>query len=237
MTKGKKAEKPPIEKQVYNYLEKNPNFLTEHPDLLEQFQLTHGSGEAVSLIEHQVQLLREKNTELIRQMHQLVQIAGENEKLMSRLHRLSLKLSPIEILADFFTTLAAELASEFNAEQLYVGLFCELQETDPIPSVNQLNVDDPELKRFTVFLDNGETACGRLNRDKLEFLFGDDGNDVKSTALVPLGEQAEYGFLAIGSVDPSRFFPGMGTLFLELLGDVVSHRLAESKLAPRRRTA
>ena len=70
-----------------------------------------------------------------------------------------------------------------------------------------------------------------------EFLFNDAAATIRSTALVPLGEQAQYGFLAIGSVDPNRFFPGMGTLFLDLLGEVVSYRLAQSKLEQRRRTA
>jgi uncharacterized protein YigA (DUF484 family) len=237
MTSGKKTAISKIEKQVYKFLEKNPDFLAEHPELLEQLHLTHNSGEAASLIEHQVIRLREKNSELSRQMRQLVHIAGENEKLMSRLHQLSLRLAAIDNLTDFFTTLSGVLAEEFNAEQLYVGLLCELQDAADSDLINQLSADDPELKRFAVFLDRGKTACGRLNRDKLEFLFGEAAGIIKSTALVPLGEQAEYGFIAIGSADPNRFFPGMGTLFLELLGDVVSHRLAESKLEPRRRFA
>ena len=237
MSKGEKPKRSMIEEQVYRYLEQNPRFLTEHPDLLEQVQLKHVSGQASSLIEHQVSLLRDKNSELTRQMKQLSQIAGENEKLMSRLHRLTLKLAPLEDLPEFFTTLKIELADEFCADQLYVGLFCELQNTDPIPAVNQLDVEDSELKQFSTFLDNGNTACGRLNGDKLHYLFGQRADSIKSTALVPLGEKSEYGFLAIGSADPSRFFPGMGTLFLELLGDVVSERLAASNLEPHRRSA
>ena len=232
-----KRGKSLIEEQVYRHLEKNPDFLTQHPHLLELVQLKHGSGQATSLIEHQVAQLREKNSELGRQMQQLIQIAAENEKLMSRLHRLSLRLSALENLSEFFTTLEIALASDFDAEQLYVGLFCELQSDDPIPSVNQLNGDDPELKQFSAFLDGGETICGRLKQEKLTFLFADFADEVESTALVPLGKNSEYGFLAIGSGDPNRFYPGMGTLFLELLGDVVSHRLAKSKLEPRRRSA
>lgn len=237
MSSDRKPGKSLIEEQVFRYLEQNPEFLTQNPDLLQQVKLKHASGQATSLIEHQVMLLREKNSDLARQLTQLKQIAGENEKLMSRLHRLTLCLASLENLSEFFSTLATELDAEFNAEQLFVGLFCEMQNIDPICPVNQLNVDDPELKQFSAFLDSGETACGRLNRDKLEYLFGQGADEIKSTALVPLGEQAEYGFLAIGSADPSRFFPGMGTLFLELLGDVVSHRITESKLEPHRRSA
>ena len=120
MSKGRKPKRSLIEEQVYRYLEQNPEFLIQHPGLVEQIQLRHGSGQAASLIEHQVSLLREKNNELSRQMQQLAQIAGENEKLMSRLHRLTLTLAPLEHLSEFFSTLALDLASEFDAEQLYV---------------------------------------------------------------------------------------------------------------------
>ena len=237
MSKGGNPGKSLIEEQVYRHLEQNPEFLTEHPGLLEQVQLRHSSGKALSLIEHQVALLRTKNSELTRQMKQLSQIAGENEKLMSRLHRLTLRLAPLENLSEFFSTLATDLGAEFNADQLFVGLFCELQSIDPLPSVKQLDHNDSELQQFAAFLDNGKTDCGRFNAEKLGYLFSNDADEIKSTALVPLGEKPEYGFMAIGSTDPSRFFPGMGTLFLELLGDVVSHRLAESNLEPRRRSA
>jgi uncharacterized protein YigA (DUF484 family) len=41
---------------------------------------------------------------------------------------------------------------------------------------------------------------------------------VQSCALLPLGER---GLVAIGSHDPNRFYPGMGTLFLRLMGDTL----------------
>ena len=43
--------------------------------------------------------------------------------------------------------------------------------------------------------------------------------------------------MAIGSSDSARFYPGMGTLFLDLLSRVVSHRLELAQPAAQRRTA
>ena len=43
--------------------------------------------------------------------------------------------------------------------------------------------------------------------------------------------------MAIGSSDPARFYPGMGTMFLDLLATVVTRRLALEEPDRQRRTA
>ena len=71
--------------------------------------------------------------------------------------------------------------------------------------------------------------CGRLSESKLDFLFGSKARWVQSTALIPLGEKGAIGMMAIGSSDPARFYPGMGTLFLDLLANVISATLADDQ--------
>ena len=44
-------------------------------------------------------------------------------------------------------------------------------------------------------------------------------------ALVPLGTNAENGFLAIGSADADRFHPGMSIEFLTRIGELVAGAL------------
>jgi uncharacterized protein YigA (DUF484 family) len=58
------------------------------------------------------------------------------------------------------------------------------------------------------------------------FLFHDDSDEIGSLALVPLGENAQIGFLAIGSADADRFHPGMSIDFLARVGDLVAGALA-----------
>jgi len=60
---------------------------------------------------------------------------------------------------------------------------------------------------------------------QLEFLFRDDAAEIGSVALVPLGEQSQIGFLAVGSNDADRFHPGMSIDFLARLGDLVAGAL------------
>ena len=93
------------------------------------------------------------------------------------------------------------------------------------------------LQEFQIHLEKDHTVCGRFVDSKLKFLFDNKARWVQSTALVPLGEKGVDGMMAIGSSDPSRFYPGMGTLFLDLLADVISSSLENVDPEARRRSA
>src|SRR5690554_3034051 len=50
--------------EVAEYLRQNPAFFVEHDDLLADLLIPHQSGQAVSLVERQVKLLRERNIDV-----------------------------------------------------------------------------------------------------------------------------------------------------------------------------
>ena len=212
-----------IEDIVSKYLRQNPDFLEREPSLLKYMELSHASGSAISLIEKQVQYLRGLNETLEQQLNQLIQVASDNEKLMSRLHELTLDLMSIGDLPSFFDRLSDALLSEFKADILNITLFDLKIEAGPKTPMFHIKRDDPEMQQFQEHLEKGASVCGRLNRNKRDYLFGSRAQWVQSTALVPIGND---GMLAIGSSDGARFYPGMGTLFLDLLAQVVTSRLA-----------
>ena len=76
---------------------------------------------------------------------------------------------------------------------------------------------------FAEFFKRAEPLCGRLQQDKLDALFGAQAAEVHSAVLLPIGSA---GMLAVGSHDPNRFHPGMGTVFLKLIGEAVGTALA-----------
>jgi len=219
---------------VARYLLDHPEFLSEHPEVLTGLELPHESGEAVSLIERQVDQLRARNEKLTRQINQLIKVASDNEALMTRLHDLTLELMTIGDLPAFFDRLAEVLQEEFEADVLNISLFGRKVNAGDRTPLFDVDPDDPELQPLRPQLDKGESACGRLNRGKLDALFRSRAQWVQSTALVPIGDR---GFLAIGSSDPARFYPGMGTLFLDLLARVIFTRLELEGPAQQRRTA
>jgi len=223
-----------IEDIVSKYLRQNPDFLEREPALLKHLELSHASGPAVSLIEKQVQFLRGQNESLEQRLNQLIQVASDNEKLMTRLHHLTLDLMSMGDLPSFFDRLSEAMLSEFNADIINITLFDHKIEAGPKTPMFHIERDDTEMQQFQTHLEKGESVCGRLNRNKRDYLFGSRAQWVQSTALVPMGND---GMLAIGSSDPARFYPGMGTLFLDLLAQVVTSRLALEQPQKQRKSA
>lgn len=223
-----------IEDIVSKYLRQNPDFLEREPSLLKYMELSHSTGPAISLIEKQVQYLRGLNETLEQQLNQLIQVASDNEKLMTRLHQLTLDLMSMGDLPSFFDRLSDALLSEFKADILNITLFDLKIEAGPKTPMFHIKRDDPEMQQFQEHLEKGVSVCGRLNRNKRDYLFGSRAQWVQSTALVPIGND---GMLAIGSSDGARFYPGMGTLFLDLLAKVVTSRLALEVPEKQRKSA
>jgi len=230
-------DKTSLKEVVAAYLRNHPEFLDEYPDILELLQLNHRSGVATSLIERQVDQLRQKNQDLSRQLNRLIHVAAENEQLMTRLHRLTLSLMTVESRRAFFTQLGNSLLNDFKADILQICLFDKRLAEQAGEDVRHIRRDDADVEQFLAYLDRNHTVCGRLNAKKLDFLFGSKARWVQSTALVPLGENGLYGMMAIGSSDTARFYPGMGTLFLDLLSDVIANSLIDEEVQEQRRSA
>jgi uncharacterized protein YigA (DUF484 family) len=67
---------------VSDYLRAHPDFFDQNPDVLGELKLAHVSDGAVSLVERQVALLRERNAELRRRLDGLMARAEQNEALL-----------------------------------------------------------------------------------------------------------------------------------------------------------
>ena len=81
---------------VKDYLLKNPEFFERHPAILRDLEIKHDSGTAISLVERQVQLLREKNDSLEKKILHLIQVAQDNEILEEQLHKIARRLIEID---------------------------------------------------------------------------------------------------------------------------------------------
>jgi uncharacterized protein YigA (DUF484 family) len=156
---------------------------------------------------------------------------------MSRLHHLTLELTAIGDHGAFFQHLGRSLLDDFKADVLRIYLFDRKLSNLASEEVHTVDRNDERLQQFQVHLEKNQTVCGRFGESKLNFLFDAKARWVQSTALVPLGEKGVDGIMAIGSSDPARFYPGMGTLFLDLLADVISSSLDHAKPEAQRRSA
>jgi uncharacterized protein YigA (DUF484 family) len=77
---------------VASYLRQHPDFLVAYLRHAHELVLPSQSVNASSLAVHQLRGLREKNAELETRLRELTAVAGDNEKLMRRVHGLMLAL-------------------------------------------------------------------------------------------------------------------------------------------------
>lgn len=217
----------PSASEVADFLRRHPAFLADYPELAGSLQLPREQGPAASLAVYQLQQLREKNAQLEQRLAELVSIAADNETLMQRVHSLTVALLRATSFETTARSVVSSLGEDFHTEQVRLLLF-----GPPQWQAAEWLLHEPAgaaaLPQFASFLAQQQPISGRLGADKLERLFGERAGAIRSAAMVPLGE---VGILAIGSEDPDRFQPGMGTLFLQMIGRTVTAAFDRAKRA------
>jgi uncharacterized protein YigA (DUF484 family) len=211
------------EDSIADYLKSHPDFFERHPALVLALKLPHGAGGvAISLVERQVSMLRQRNGQLERQFKDLVAVAKQNDTLVEKIHQLCLNLMRAPTLAARLERLETGLREDFAAERAVLVLFPDSPaEAVREGFVRRLGSDDPDVRPFATFLRAAKPRCGPL-RDRQKNIFDRDADEVSSAALVPLGVESRLGFLIIGSRDPDHFHPGKRMDFLARLGEVLA---------------
>jgi hypothetical protein len=221
-----KAIDTEFEHEMVRYLRDHPAFFEQHQDVLAGMVLSHESGAAVSLIERQVQILREQKEEQKRKLQSLINTAQNNEKLNNNINALILALLDASSLDDILNVIDQRMRTDFEADAIVVKLLASgndvLKEHAELTSWQQ-----PALVIGEKVMTARQPMCGSFNTEQMQALFDDP--DIKSAGIVPLSQDKNskncYGIIAIGSYDAHRFRADMGTLFLSLLGQVLTRIL------------
>lgn len=211
------------EADIKAYLRENPDFFENHPDLLETIQLPHESGKAVSLVERQVSVLRERNMEMRQRLNNLLEAARANDKLFEKTKRLVLTLLDARDLTTLVDTLYESLGTDYQLQYFSLVLLSDNTQLPPNPA-RVVGLDEAQSQVGTLIRSN-RAICGILRSDELEFLFGDAASEIGSVAAVPLTRGQSYGILAIGNSDPNYYRSSMGTLFLSYIAEVLNRIL------------
>ena len=215
---------------VSEYLQTYPDFFERNGPLLAKLRLPHlrDGGSTVSLVERQVEVLRERIQSLERKLKELVDVARANDALAERIHRLSQRLIRAHTLLDTINAVEASLREDFDARNSVLVLFlpeARSQEEAAGRFLRTGDLNDPEIKTFESLLQAGKPRCGQIRDAQRDFLFGKDSVEIGSVALTPLGPKGAIGILAIGASDAERFHPAMSTEFLSRIGELVSYAL------------
>ncbi len=216
------------EESITEYLKAHPDFFERNLSLLSGLRLPHRTtGGAISLVERQVDVLRQRNHAIESRLKELLEVARSNDRLASRIHALALLLMRAKSREDVIDILDQQLREGFAVDQAALVLF------DSVPHLAQnhsrfvrvVHREDPAVGPFKSFLQSSAPRCSRARDVQRDFLFG-PGGEIQSMALVPIGPRSEYGFLAIGSRSPDHFHPAKSIDFLARLGELAACALS-----------
>jgi uncharacterized protein YigA (DUF484 family) len=200
---------------VARYLKEHPDFFDAHPELLEHLHVPHGGNGTVSLVERQLKVLRERQAASRERLAELVRVARNNDQLADRIHKLTLRLLHARTASEVCAQVEASMKEDFDVTPAHLVL-----DTDKRPMLESL-------------LSAGKPRCGHFSEAQRKSLLGDEGSNIASMALVPIGPGATRGALILGSTDADRFNPAVSTDFLARIGEMISAALTRCGSGPQ----
>jgi uncharacterized protein len=215
-----KKENPAEQELVRDYLTKNPDFFEQNSDIFEVINISHDSGKAISLVERQIGIMRERNSEMITQIDQMQAAAKENALLMEKTNRLVLNLVQANDLNSLGKALTVSLKSDFSTEFFSLTLINK----DPAVTKNAVNfVSENEAKSIIGNILSAKKAiCGKRKHEEISLLFGNQAEEIGSVLALPLRTTNTFGVLALGHSDPEFYTKEIGTVFIDYIGDLLS---------------
>ena len=204
--------------EVAQYLKQHPQFFDEYADMLSDIYVSHPhGGRAIPISQRQIVTLRDKNQILQDKLRELVKFGEENDVIGEKMHHLSIMLLTFTHLNDFLSELNSILQDNFSIPYVELRLWninCDSLETSKFINT------DTEIHTMTNSLLH--PYCGPQLTDEIKQWFGEGATNLRSFSMIPLKTKQTIGLLVLASEDPQRFYPEMGTFYLQRIGDLIS---------------
>jgi uncharacterized protein YigA (DUF484 family) len=208
--------------EVAGYLKSHPEFFNQYAELLSQIAIpSPHEGRAISITERQMGVLRDKVKQLEGKLGELVGYGEENDAISAKVHRLAVALVAATEHAGALGVLYSHLGGSFAVPHVAVRLW---RDASTSTAIEYAPVSD-EAREFAETL--AQPYCGPGAGPDVMAWFGEAGAHVRSLALVALRDgRGTFGLMVMGSEDPQRFYPGMGTIYLEQIAELAAAALA-----------
>jgi len=207
--------------EVAQFLRTHPQFFDQHPELLESISVPHPyGGRAIPLAERQTITLREKVKLLEGKLGELIQFGEENDAISEKVHRLAVALVGARDFPELTHALYLHLGEDFAVPHVAMRVWGK---SVPVDFVESQAVTEAQRQHAEAM--STPQCAAMVDNPYLEW-FGEAAAHLRSMALVPLGQGAVFGLLALGSEDPERFFPEMGTIYLRRIGELCAAGVA-----------
>jgi uncharacterized protein len=207
--------------QIADFLRNNPDFFIENATLLADLSLPHESGGAVSLLERQVKILRDRSIESRHTLNSLLENARYNDQLFSVTRNLILTLLEEDGPDQIISVTEANLSTQPGIDA------CRVIQFDRAEKGASTEIAREILKRFpSLFRSPPRVISQSIDREAADLLFRGCGTTIRSAALCPITHGgAITGVLAIGNQSQEYFNEELDTLFVDFIGEVLGSLL------------
>lgn len=197
---------------VAHYLETHPEFFEIYAQMLSEITIPHPyGGRTISLSERQMLSLRERVKELEKKMHELMEFAKENEALQSKVHQFTLTLFDGIDRAARQAAVCRSLCDIFSIPHAALRLW---------------DIEPPSAETLAFTDKMANPVCSHHAMPDIQAWFGEAGSLLHSFAYLPLRDESQtIGLLVLASEDAKRFYPEMGTMFLQRIAESVASAL------------
>jgi uncharacterized protein YigA (DUF484 family) len=212
------------EAAVARWLADQPDFLARHPDVLALMRLpSPHDGRALSFQDRQIEILRDKLSQLERRLAELVHVSRDNEAISGKMLHWVRHLLRAESVERLPGIIADSMRREFTVPLVALRLW----RVDPALVAPEWLIEGPpgSIRQID---EMALPYCGPRGELAFASWLPSAGADARSIALIPLRRGIEpfsFGLLVLGSGDPERFQAAMGTSFLERIGEIASAAL------------
>lgn len=197
-------------KDVETYLKSNPDFFADRDNLLAEMTVPHESGKAVSLLERQVKILRDRSIESRQTLNALLENARYNDQLFNVTRNLILMLLEETEFSQLANVTACNLISQPGIDA------CKLILVDTNETATELQNRFPSLFR------SKRVLCQTLDKETSQLLFPGQTPILRSAALCPVTHHNSLlAILAIGNQAQDYFNDDLDTLFLDFIAEVL----------------
>ena len=204
---------------VASFLMQHPDFFEDRKELLETLEIPHGGVGSVSLVERQVNVLRERNIAMRSRLAELTHNAETSEAILEALQRMILAVLQCPEVAHLGSTIETGLLDFFGVEYAsHVWLTPASESLGEVVTcaADRQNMVESLLRRQRAY-------SGVFRGDEMSAMFPGCASEV-SAAIAPLHLNGILiGAIGVGSSDVNRYDSSVGTLFLENLAEVVMH--------------
>jgi uncharacterized protein YigA (DUF484 family) len=197
-------------KDVELFLLDNLDFFKTRESLVGEMKFKHSNSSASSLLERQINKLRDEQSDLMDLLSSFVNTAQLNEDLFMKSKELTLSILGASSKDEIKETVQKSFTENFGVNNCKLDFYSNTRIAD---------IEDKTGMSFH----KGAVYCGSFSKEKMEFLFKDV--KVESVALAVLIHNKEIGILMLGSYDRTRYLGDEDTTFIEYIRDILEKKL------------